>query len=282
MAVTTWARANAKMSVGVNGTFIPFKNAPDAMQRFVRPALFSTGHETWELRTFGTALLCKYRDLYLAVATGHQTGDGGDKPAPEKFVVLASDGDRTLAIPPTTVRKPLIGEELYKSLQDLCVFDFGERALEHRIGTIDLKSIKWSDDAGLAADYSFLIGYPTASFDAEMNDEGAYQRFVNRWIRQDLQPDAPKLMDVENRSMFVKHAGSTRLSVEPDGLSGSPVFSIVRDAASDRHLRFDGIVTDALGDRFAVYPSVHIRHFLDTIVADTPGESGQTVAAQTI
>jgi hypothetical protein len=46
------------MSVGVNGTFIPFKIVPDTMQRFVRPALFSAGHEVWELRTFGTAFLC--------------------------------------------------------------------------------------------------------------------------------------------------------------------------------------------------------------------------------
>ncbi|TAY88106.1 hypothetical protein [Rhizobium leguminosarum] len=280
MTVTTWAEAKAKMSVGVNGAFIPFERAPDAMQRFVRPALFSTGDDTWELRTFGTALLCKYRDLYLAVATAHQTGDGGDKPAAEKFVVLAADGERTLAIPPKTVRWPRIGEEQYVSLQDLCVFDFGERAREHRFGTLDLKSIKWSDDAGLTVDYSFLIGYPTASSDAEINEEGAFQRFVNKWIRQDLQPDAPKLMDVENRSMFVKHVRSTRSSVVPDGLSGSPVFSIVRDAASDRYLRFDGIVTDAHADRFAVYPSVHIRDFLDVIVAETPGESEPTAAAQ--
>ena len=92
--------------------------------------------------------------------------------------------------------------------------------------------------------------------------------------RQDLQPDGPSLMDVENRNMFIKHSESTRLSVNPDGLSGSPVFSIVHDAKSDRHLRFDGIVTDARIDRFAVYPSVNIRNFLDQIVKDGGDESG--------
>ncbi|MFN7011707.1 MAG: hypothetical protein ACK4PN_16905 [Allorhizobium sp.] len=191
MAVPTWVAANAKMSIMVNGTFIPFKNAPDTMQRFVRPALFSTGHEVWELRTFGTALLCNYRELSLAVTTNHQIGDGKDKPLPGKFVVLASDGDRTLAVPPTTVRRPRIHEEEYRSLQDLCLFDFGERVRDRRIKALDLRSIKWSDDKGLSVDYSFLIGYPTASFDADMNDEGECQRFVNRWIRQDLQPDSP-------------------------------------------------------------------------------------------
>lgn len=73
-------------------------------------------------------------------------------------------------------------------------------------------------------------------------------------------------MDVENRDIFIKHDGSTRQNIEPDGLSGSPVFSIVCDVSSDRHLRFDGIVTDARGDRFAVYPSVYIRNFMDEII----------------
>jgi hypothetical protein len=276
MTITTWATASAKMSVAVNGTFIPFKSAPDTMQRFVRPALFSTGNEAWELRTFGTALLCRYQDLSLAIATSHQVGDGGDKPLSQKFVVLASTGDRTLSIPPATVRRPLIGEEEYSSLQDLCFFDFDERVRERNIAMLDLNSVRWSDDPGLAVDYSFLIGYPTKSFDADINDEGACEHFVNRWIRQDLQPDGPSLMDVENRDMFVKHPQSTRLSINPDGLSGSPVFSIVQDSVSDRHLRFDGIVTDARDDRFAVYPSVYIRHFMDQIVEESGRESGDT------
>ncbi|MBY5976998.1 hypothetical protein KUV39_10115 [Phaeobacter italicus] len=274
MTITTWAMADAKMSVAVNGTFLPFKNAPDAMQRFVRPALFSTEDESWELRTFGTAFLCRYQDLALAIATGHQVGDGGDKPLPEKFVVLASTGERTIAIPPAYALKPLIEEKEYKSLQDLCIFDFDERASERNIATLDLSAVRWSDDPKLTVDYSFLIGYPTESFGADINEEGECQRFVNKWIRQDLEPDGPALMDIDNRDMFVKHSQSTRLSTDPDGLSGSPVFSIVHDAASERHLRFDGIVTDARNDRFAVYPSVHIRRLLDQIIMEDGRKSG--------
>lgn len=274
MTITTWTMASAKMSVSVNGTFFPFTSAPDNMQRFVRPALFSTGREAWELRTFGTATLCRYQDRFLAIATSHQVGDGGDKPLQEKFVVLASTGNRAISIPPVTVYRPHIDEEEHRSLQDLCIFDFEGRVRGHSIATLDLNSIRWSDDPGLTVDYSFLIGYPTESFDADINDDGACLRFVNRWIRQDLQPDGPSLMDVENRNMFIKHSESTRLSVNPDGLSGSPVFSIVHDAKSDRHLRFDGIVTDARIDRFAVYPSVHIRDFMDQVVKDGGDESG--------
>ena len=48
MPITTWSIAQLKMSVPVNGTYLPFTSTPDLMQRFVRPALFST-------RTVGTA-----------------------------------------------------------------------------------------------------------------------------------------------------------------------------------------------------------------------------------
>lgn len=78
-------------------------------------------------------------------------------------------------------------------------------------------------------------------------------------------------MDVEHRTVFVKHERSTRKSVEPDGLSGSPVFSVIKDRSSNRYLRFDGIVTHANGDRFAVYPSVYIRDMLDHIVQQAEG-----------
>jgi hypothetical protein len=264
--IPTWKVAEAKMSVAVNGAYIPFKNAPDAMHRFVRPALFSTGSEEWELRLFGTAALYRYRGLSIALTTRHQTGDGNQKPSPEKFVVLADGGDRTLAVPPKNIRRPIIEEKEYMSLQDLWIFDFEDRIDNNRVDALNLEDVIWSDNKEVKVDYSFLIGYPTDSQIINLNDEGQLVGVINRWIRQDLQPDEPKLMDVENRSMFVKHERSNRMSIEPDGLSGSAVFSIVHDGASNRHLRFDGLVTDARGDRFAVYPSAHIRNFLDQIV----------------
>ncbi|MGU3358914.1 hypothetical protein ACLBWX_01130 [Methylobacterium sp. M6A4_1b] len=266
--IPTWKVAEAKMSVGVNGAFIPFKSAPDSMRRFVRPALFSTGDDEWELQLSGTAVLCRYRGLAVALATNHQAGDGSGKPLPEKFVVLANGGGRTLAIPPKSLHRPQISEEEYRSLQDLCVFDFEDRVQTHRVEALNLDTVLWSDNPDVAVDYSFLIGYPTDSQIINLNNDGQLVSIVNRWIRQDLRPDDLKLLDVDNRNMFVKDERSTRSSIEPDGLSGSPVFSIVRDTDSNRHLRFDGILTDARNDRFAVYPSVHIRDLMDQIIDD--------------
>jgi hypothetical protein len=49
----------------VNNTYLPFKSLPDLMQRFVRPAVFATGHELFELRVFGTAMMASYRGWIL-------------------------------------------------------------------------------------------------------------------------------------------------------------------------------------------------------------------------
>jgi hypothetical protein len=53
--IPSWTAAQTKMSVSINGTYVPFKTAPDLMQRFVRPALFSTGDAVFELQVFPSA-----------------------------------------------------------------------------------------------------------------------------------------------------------------------------------------------------------------------------------
>lgn len=271
MNIPTWESAKAKLSISVNKVQIPFINLPRSMHRFVRPAQFSTGHDVYELNRSGTAFMCQYHNLRIAMTTYHQTGLGGlTLPSAEKFVVLAQAEGKTLAIPPHTIRRPRIEEEEFKSLEDLWVFDFGERVSDGSVQTFDLSEVLWSDAPGVTVEYAFLIGYPTSSerWNFNEDDEAELIGVVSGWILQDLQADEPGLMDTEHRNMFIQHERSNKLEVEPDGLSGSPVFSIVHDAALNRHLRFDGIVTNARGSRFAVYPSIYIRDFLDLIVAD--------------
>ncbi|WP_152599741.1 hypothetical protein [Hoeflea sp. BAL378] len=266
MAIPTWTTAQANMSVGINGTYVPFKSAPDSMRRFVRPALFSTGDDVWELRLFGTAFLVTFHGWTFAIVTAHQTDVAKGAPAADQFVVVVKSGNRHLAVSPSSLHRPVIDDEDRQSLRDLTFFDYSESSAkaEH----MDLSSVIWSDAADITADYSFLIGYPSSSAIIELDgdDDSKLSNFTMRWIRQDLKEDEPRPLDVEHRTIFVKHDRSTRESVEPDGLSGSPVFSIIKDKGNDRHLRFDGIVTHANGDRFAVYPSVYIRDMLEHIV----------------
>ncbi len=266
MTIPTWALAQANMSVCINGTFIPFKNAPDAMHRFVRPALFSTADEVYELRFFGSAFLGRYRGASVAISAAHQTDVSVGAPPAEKFVVVVKSAGQNLAIPPTNLHIPVVENPDHQSLRDLIFFAFGHEPA--RTVHLDLTEVLWSDAEHVAVDYSFLIGYPTSSniIELDPDDPTRLSNFTMRWIRQDLEAAGPQLLDTEHRNIFVKHKRSTRDSVDPDGLSGSPVFSIVRRGLRERFLRFDGIVTNANGDRFAVYPSVFIRDMLDHIV----------------
>lgn len=265
MAVPTWASAQAKMSVGINGTYVPFESAPDAIHRFVRPALFATGDHVWELRLFGTAFLATFHGWKFAIVTAHQTDIAKGAPTAEQFVVVAKGGCQRLAVSPSSLHRPVVDDEDRQSLRDLSFFDYSGNST--KVEHLDLSSVFWSDALNIVAEYSFLIGYPASSAIIELdeNDYSKLSNFTMRWIRQDLEEDQPRPLDVEHRTIFVKHERSTRKSVEPDGLSGSPVFSIIKDTDNNRHLRFDGIVTDAKHDRFAVYPSVYIRNMLEHI-----------------
>lgn len=268
MTIPTWTKANAMMSVRVNSAYLPFKSAPDAMQRYVRPALFSTGDALFELQKVGTAFMGRYRNWPFGLMTAHQGSGSNGASSAEKFVVVVEDGDKRLAVPPSTIHRPKIDDPEHRSLEDLMFLDYSTtaRPLNH----LDLSRSLWSDSNDLSTDYSFLVGFPTSSMVIELDPDGELRldKFTPRWIRQDLEQASPEPLDPDNREIFVKHQRSTRLSIDPDGLSGSPVFSIVSDRGKERHLRFDGIVTHARGDRFAVYPSAFIRHILDGIVDD--------------
>jgi len=270
MLIATRTVAKAKMSININGFQIPFENAPDSMQRFVRPAIFSTEDEIYELQKIGTALLCQYHGLSLAITTQHQTGTGGlGKPLAEKFVVMAEKNSKKLAVPPTAIYTPKIDDENFQSLNDLQLYDYHNQFADHSIQALNLRLVLWSDSQHAGRDYSFVVGYPTESHIIKLvDDEDVGARvlgYVSQWIRQDLQADTEQKLDKENRNIFIKHLNSTRMSINPDGLSGAPVFSIVKDSNNDRHLLFEGLVTDAKDDRFAVYPSQHIKRALDQI-----------------
>lgn len=268
MGMPTWTLAQAKLSVEVNGTYVPFRDVPDAVQRFVRPAVFSTGHDVFELQNVGTAFMGTYKNWRFAVTTAHQASGLNGAPLAEKFVVVAGADGKRLAVPPRAVHKAKIEDPERQSMADLIFYDYTRPRVDAAPQHLDLSRVRWSDEVGAAPDYSFLIGFPSQSarITLEDSDDPRLLEFAMRWIRQDLQPAERRPLDPEERDIFVKHAKSTRLTVDPDGLSGSPVFSIVPGAGGQRYLRFDGIVTNANADRFGVYPSGTIRDLLDSIV----------------
>jgi len=187
--IPTWKLAEAKMSVEMNGMYIPFAKAPDSMPRYVRLALFSTGDEKWELQVCGSAFLAKYHGWHFGLATAHQTSTTKGGSDASKFVVLVEEDGRTLAVPPVNLRIPSIDDDADQALKDLTFFDYGSVEPKYRAHHLDLSTVFWSDDVGVT-DYSFLVDYPTSSaiITLDPEDYSALSSFQARWIRQDLRP----------------------------------------------------------------------------------------------
>ena len=269
MAVTppSWKLSEAKLSVSVNGVYVRFEALPKSMHRFVRPAMFRTDDEGYELRYFGTSCLFRYREKTFAVTTAHQTGNGIEAPEAEAFVVVVDDDTKRLSVSPSSIHRVKKEGDHEPSLSDLLFYEYDVPSAVSSPEFLNLSDVQWSDSSGLKNDYSFLIGFPSQSVVCEPDptDGTKLSEFVLRWVQVDLQPTQRERMDTENREMFTKHPESTKQSVNPDGLSGSPVFSIVHDVGKNRQLQFNGILTNAKSDRFAVYPSSVIRHLLDGI-----------------
>jgi hypothetical protein len=160
MKIPSWTTSQTMMSVKVNGTYLPFKTTPDLMQRFVRPALFSTGDAVFELQVFGTALMAKYRGWDFALATAHQVDAKRGAPSAGSFVVVVEHDGKRLAVPPSSVHLPRVDGEQFRSLGDLIFFDCAKVTDGHRSSHLDLTNIYWSDSNEVVPDYSFVIGYP--------------------------------------------------------------------------------------------------------------------------
>ena len=55
-------------------------------------------------------------------------------------------------------------------------------------------------------------------------------------------------------------------TIDPDGMSGAPVFFISLDASSQAHLGFAGMITHARDRRYLIYDGAHLRCVVDSYI----------------
>jgi hypothetical protein len=55
-------------------------------------------------------------------------------------------------------------------------------------------------------------------------------------------------------------------AIDPDGMSGAPVFFIYLEDRKEAHLGFAGMVTDARIERYMVYDGALIRQVVDAFI----------------
>lgn len=275
MEVASFTVARDKLSVPVNGIHVPIKTLADSIRRFCTPAFFHHENQpVYEMSKAGSAFLLRYRGRNLAICTGHQLGHGEHKVLPEQFAVVqeAPDGKK-VGLSPTTVSQPKVEEPEYANLEDLILLEY-----ENTRGPHDLRRLFLDLDiatplkavARNSIKTIFAIGYPTTAgefsikYDQDFNV--TQMDMTLRWVKIyfDLAEAAP--LDPENRIPLVQSERADQETIEPDGMSGSPVFFVWLDPASNAHLGFAGIVTHARGRRYMIYDGAHVRQVLDMYI----------------
>ena len=116
----------------------------------------------------------------------------------------------------------------------------------------------------------FSVGYPTAygDVDVKCDDEGNVtgMDMELRRVKLYLTPDKPAGLDPENRLPMVQDPNADQETIDPDGMSGAPVFFIWLDPSSEAHLGFAGMITHACGRRYMIYAGAHLRRLVDCYI----------------
>ena len=205
--------ARAKLSVPINGIFVPFKTVADAIRRFCTPAFFH--HEdqaVFDLSRIGSAFLFRYRGRNFALLTRHQLGKDLSAVRPEQFTVtLIEPGGAKVGLSPNAVTKVQMENIEHSNLEDVLLLEYDNMRemrnlrglfldldLAHTLETVAPASVK----------AIFSVGYPTAygDVDFKFDDEGnaTDMNMELRWVKLYLTPDKPALLDPENRRPMIQ------------------------------------------------------------------------------
>lgn len=264
----------AKLSVPVNGVFVPLTEAIASIRRFCAPAFFHH-HELpeFQLARAGTALLLRYRGRNLALCTRHQLGGGAAQTDPERFTVtLTEAGGARLGLGPDVVTRVRMDHPAHGNLEDVLVLEYRNERNGRDIRGLFLdldvgRNLETIDHGSVKA--MFAIGYPTAFTDVDFvaDEEGnpVALDMTLRWVKLYLALAAPAPMDTENRRPMVQDPNADQETIEPDGMSGAPVFFVCLDRGV-ACLGFGGIVTEARERRYMVYDGDLLRRILDQYV----------------
>lgn len=264
--------ARVKLSVPINGLWIGFNNIALALRRFVTPALFHhEGQEVFDLSSAGTAFLVRYRARNFGICTRHQLGTGTGAVSMEQFTVLADGGK--LGLSPNRVSRVRMEASEHKNLEDLFVADYADerdgRDLRSLFLEIDLSVNLRKVSRGLLQ-ASFALGFPTFARDGEveLDEHGMPVKWATeaRWVKLYLRADEARPLDVENRLPMVQDERADQETIDPDGMSGAPVFFIGKTEEHDAFLGFAGMITDAVDRRYMVYDAAILKDVLDNYI----------------
>jgi|GEM_PF-6138936 len=255
----------AKSSIRLGGVYIPIRNLPDSLSKFSQALLADAGRDqTWPAIFRGSSLKVCYKERYYQLATAHQYQSEEHPIQPSSNRLLIDPGSEPSFLPPDAFGVPDIQEESGDSLEDLIIFRYqvSDATIQRRFLSSD--EIHWCDSAselpGMPLVY-FLIGFPSDKQAMEGDETLNHLRTRYAQILLEFNPEAIEWID---RRIYLRTTSrSDQRSFDPDGLSGSPIYAISKNA-EEFYLNLVGLVTDAnRSGEFAAYPAGIMRRMLN-------------------
>jgi hypothetical protein len=114
----------------------------------------------------------------------------------------------------------------------------------------------------------FFIGFPLQAVGYDLKDSGdALSNLRTRWVKLLVEPAPDAIQFVPNRLYFRTGTPLEEMGLDPDGISGSPIFCIYQDEEDQCRVCIGGMITHASkSGALAVYDPEPIRLLLDGIV----------------
>lgn len=274
VAVPSFMTARNMLSPLINGVAVRFDQVPESIRRFCAPAFFYNENSNIEMSRSGSALQFRYRGRNIAIYCRHQLGSGDNKFRPDRFIVTAVDPTgKKLGITPNKVSTPRVSNPEHANLEDVVLLEYDsvrdDRDLRKYFLSLNIgNNLENIDKRSIYA--IFAIGYPYSEGSQEYEyDENSDTYDISmqlRWVKLYLSAAPAGLMDTENRILLVPNEKADQKLIEPEGMSGAPVFFIWQDQARNAHLGFAGVITDARAERYAIYSGAQIRRLVDDYI----------------
>ena len=267
--------ARMKLSVPINGVFVALAQVAGALRRFCTPALFHHENQNvFDLSSAGSALLFRYRGRNLALCTYHQLGKGLNAVRPEQFMIMADGGKTGLA--PNRVSRVRMEHPEHENLEDIFLAEYADDREGRDLRPFFLKLDLGMNLGGVqpeSVQAIFAIGFPTFAREPtlEIDDDGEPTKWAVQahWVKLYLARSENQLLDTENRTPMVQDGRADQEAIDPDGMSGAPVFFVGLTTETNAFLGFSGMITHALGQRYMVYDASHLKTVVDRYIDDS-------------
>ena len=248
------------------------------VSEFVQPAVFyqeDPDNFGLDSSSKGTVFLLRYREFNFAICTRHQFANkNAPDDHPDQFSLLLGTKDRGFS--PDGAQ--FVAREGSGSLSDIFVASYQDIRdgvdVSGHFGAFELHQ----NDQNTPISMFFTVGLPTDQRTVETNWNG--KTFSNEpeyklaFSSLYLEPVPNEPMDEEHRMAFGLAGRSKGWPMEPDGLSGAPVFGLLQTEKAKFSVVLVGFithgrelckVTEDTPQRFLVYPVRYIQRVLDDI-----------------